>query len=359
MTLSVCLIVKDEEEVIGRCLDCVKEFADEIIVVDTGSTDGTVNEVKRFTDKVYFFKWRDDFSAARNFAFEKATCDFVMWLDADDLITAENIKKIIQLKDIVSEYDMVMMNYAASFDGDKPTFVYRRERIFRRDKNYKFSGAVHEAVTPNGRIYHSDAAIYHKKIKRGEPLRNLKIYQKQISSGEMLDGRQKFYYGRELLFNRMYREAIAVLEDFLNGEGWVVNKCEACLNLHRAYLEIGDETRAMSSLLRSLTFASPNAETCCILGDYFFGKNEYKSAAYWYENALKCTDSVDTGGFVNLDFCGFIPYIQLCVIYFRLGEREKAFAYNEAAGRIKPENENYLYNKNFFENIGIRGIIND
>ena len=89
MSLSVCLIVKDEEAVIARCLNCAAKFADEIIVVDTGSSDGTVAEVKKFTDEVYFYKWNDDFSAARNFSLEKAGCDFVMWLDADDVISDE------------------------------------------------------------------------------------------------------------------------------------------------------------------------------------------------------------------------------------------------------------------------------
>ena len=87
MKISVCLIVKDEEKVIERCLNCVTDFADEIIVVDTGSHDETKNMVKKFTDKVYDFIWNDDFSAARNYAFSKATCDYLFWVDADDVIT--------------------------------------------------------------------------------------------------------------------------------------------------------------------------------------------------------------------------------------------------------------------------------
>ena len=85
MTLSVCLIVKDEEEVLERCLSCLT-FADEIVVVDTGSRDDTRKIAARFTDKIYDFAWRDDFAAARNYAFSKATKDLVMWLDADDVI---------------------------------------------------------------------------------------------------------------------------------------------------------------------------------------------------------------------------------------------------------------------------------
>ncbi len=83
------MIVKNEEAVLARALKTAKIYADEIIVVDTGSTDKTVNVALSFTPNVFYFSWRDDFSAARNFAFEAATGDYVMWLDADDVIKSE------------------------------------------------------------------------------------------------------------------------------------------------------------------------------------------------------------------------------------------------------------------------------
>lgn len=359
MTLSVCLIVKDEQDVIGRCLNCVCKFADEIVVVDTGSTDGTVAEVKKFTDDVYFFQWCDDFSAARNFAFEKATCDLVMWLDADDVITDDNCEKLNDLKTNFGDYDMAVLPYAAAFDGDVPTFIYMRERIFKRALNFKFSGVVHEAITPQGKILYSDATVYHKKMKENKPLRNLSILQKQIASGIKLDERQKFYYGRELLFNKMYPESAAVMENFLDGDGWVVNKVEACLNLYAAYSALGDKSRALASLLRSMTFLPPCGQTCCILGEHFFNSGDYNSAVYWYKAALAADENEKSGGFINRDFNGFIPLMQLCVLYDKLGDYAKAYAYNERAGQIKPDNANYLNNKMYFEKLGIRGKIDD
>ena len=348
MSLSVCLIVKDEEEVIARCLSCVKKFADAIVVVDTGSSDGTVEEVKKFTDKIYFFKWVDDFSAARNFGIEKATCDYVMWLDADDIITDGNCRKIKQLV-YGADFDMAFLPYAAAVEGSEPTFVYYRERIFRRSKNYRFEGAVHEAVIPQGNIVYGDAVILHKKLKEGEPLRNLRILQKQIARGICLNEREKFYYGRELFYNGMHRESIAVLEDFLCGDGWIENKIEACLNLYRAYMAIGDEKQALNSVLRSFLYAPPRSEACCILGAHFFDKNSVNCAIYWYQSALSSKNDAKAGGFVNLDFSGFIPYIQLCVLYDRLGETEKANYFNEMAGSIRPDDERYLYNKKYFQ----------
>lgn len=354
MTLSVCLIVKDEEQVIERCLTCVSSFADEIIVADSGSADDTVDLARKFTEKVFNFKWQDDFSAARNFAIEKASCDYVMWLDADDVITDENCKKIINLLTGEPDFDVAFLPYAVAFDGDLPTFVYYRERIFRRSMNFRFKGAVHEAVEPCGRIIYSDAAIYHKKEKRPEILRNLRIFQKQIANGKCLDEREKFYYGRELLFNGMFRESITVLEDFLNGNGWIENKIEACINLYQAYMGVNDENNAISALLKSFIYAPPRSETCCILGEKFMRENNINSAIYWYQSAIVEQNEMKNGCFVNLEYSGFIPYMQLCVLYDRLGDYVRANACNEEAGKIKPHNPNYLSNKKYFSEI--RGI---
>lgn len=347
MSLSVCIIVKDEEAVIARCLNCAMKFADEIIVVDTGSADNTVEEAKKFTDEIYFFEWCDDFASARNFAFSKAGKDYVMWLDADDVITDENCEKIKSLVQ-TADFDMAFLPYAAAFDGEKPTFTYYRERIFKRAKNYKFSGAVHEAVAPEGKIIYSDAAVFHKKVKEGDPLRNLGIYQKMIASGERLDGRAKFYYGRELLFNNMRAEGIAVLENYLKGDGWSENKAQACLDLYDAYTAEGDTKNAIDSVLKSFLYTPPKSRACCILGGYFFEANDIYSAIYWYNTALNCKEDVKSGAFINCEFCGYIPLMQLCVIYDRLGDYQKASAYNEEAGKIKPDSREVILNRQYF-----------
>ena len=349
MTLSVCLIVKDEQEVIARCLDCALKFADEIIIVDTGSADGTVEECRKFTDKIYFYEWNDDFSAARNVAFGKAACEYVMWLDADDVVTESSCAKIREMIKGEPTFDMAFLPYAAAFDGDRATFVYYRERIMRRSMNFMFEGAVHEAVTPRGNIVYGDAEIQHRKVKESATMRNLHILQKMIARGICLNEREKFYYGRELLFNGMYCESIAVLEDFLKGDGWVENKIEACVNLCRAYLSLGKKDAAYAALLKSFIYAPPRCEACCILGGKFFEENDLLSAVFWYERALGCSYDNKSGGFVNYDFCAFIPCMQLCVLYDRLGDYEKANEFNERAGKIKPDDKNYLNNKKYFE----------
>lgn len=348
MTLSVCLIVRNEEEVIGRVLECASKFADQIVVVDSGSTDATLEIARRYTSDIHSFEWEEDFSAARNYAFSFAVSDYVMWLDADDVVTDENCERI---RGLVAEggFDMAYLLYAAAFDGDNPTFIYYRERIFRRSGNYKFSGAVHEAVAPRGKRVFSSACVEHRKIKPAEPMRNLRIYQKQIKDGKKLDARSLFYYGRELMYNNMYIEAIAVLRRFIEGDGWSENKIEACINLCRILLALGRDKEAVESLLYSFTFSPPRAEACCILGERFLNSGDYNSAIYWYTRALDGNDKPESGGFVNIDFCEFIPCMQLCMLYDKLGKTELALSYNERAGKAKPRNENYLKNKQYFK----------
>ena len=342
------MIVKDEEATLARCLNCILPFADEIIIVDTGSEDDTVKIARSYTDKIFFFKWCDDFSAARNFSFSKASCDFIMWLDADDIISKENAEKILRLKQN-DNFDVAMLKYAAAFDGETPSFLYYRERIFRRKLNLKWSGAVHEVIAPTGCIIYSDACIFHKKVKAGDPKRNLKIYQSRLSGGLIQDPREKFYYGRELYFNGLYLECVAVLTDFLKGGGWVENEVEACRTLYKAYCAINRKKEGIASLVYAFTLSYPRAEDCCALASYFEEKNDVPTAIYWYQRALSSEEKIENGGFVNVDFLKFIPAIRLCVLYDGLGEYKLAERYNEMAGEAKPNNESYLYNKKYFQ----------
>src|SRR5690625_2515683 len=103
ITISLCMIVKNEEKTIGRCLNSVHDLVDEIIIVDTGSKDQTKRLCRRFTDRLFDFKWVDNFSAARNFSFSHATQDFILWLDGDDVIGDHDRRKFERLKSMLTK----------------------------------------------------------------------------------------------------------------------------------------------------------------------------------------------------------------------------------------------------------------
>jgi len=97
-TLSVCIISKNEEEVIAQCLSSIGTLADEIIIVDTGSTDNTIAVCNQFPGNLHHFAWCDNFAEARNYSFGLARCDYILWLDADDVLKPEDLHKLEALK---------------------------------------------------------------------------------------------------------------------------------------------------------------------------------------------------------------------------------------------------------------------
>ena len=259
-TISLCMIVKDEEMHIARCLESVADLVDEIIVVDTGSSDRTVEIASQYTTNIYFYPWREDFSEARNYSFSKASMEFCMWMDADDILEETEKDKFLQLKQTLSsDVDMVMMKYNTAFDEDgKPSFSYFRERWIRNCSEYRWVGAVHEVISPSGNIVYSDIAVSHKKINAGDPDRNLKIYQKALAEGKTLEPRQQYYYGRELYYHKQYEEAVSVLEQFLlSEEGWIENKIEACAvcaNCRERNCAVKSENTSWSMVITILRF---------------------------------------------------------------------------------------------------------
>lgn len=351
-TISLCMIVRDEEKVLGRCLSCVEDIADEIIIVDTGSKDRTKEIASLYTDKIYDFEWIDDFSSARNFSFSKAEMDYIMWLDADDIIDRDNQKKLLELKSSLDlSTDIVMMKYNVAFDDDdNPTFSYYRERLMKRSRHFKWEGAIHEVITPSGNIKYSDIAIMHKKLEVNDPDRNLRIFQKLIKGGKTLDTRQKYYYARELYFHEKYADAIKVFDEFFEADDkWIENSINACLDISRCYMMLGNVNEALNSLFKSFLYDSPRAEICCEIGYIKMAEQKYREAIFWYELAAEKKCSIQNGGFSSVDCYGYIPYMQLCVCYDKLGNYQKASECNDKAGEIKPNDKNYLANKEYFQ----------
>lgn len=354
LTVSLCMIVKNEEDVIGRCLDSVKDIFDEIIVVDTGSTDRTKEIVRQYTDLLYEFEWIDDFSAARNYSFSKATKDYIMWLDADDIILPEDKKALLKLKQTLDPaVTLVMMKYNVAFDtAGNPTYSYYRERLFKRSMNYQWKDPVHEAITPHGNIIYRQIAISHKKLNQKDPQRNLRIYEKLLSQNVILSPRQQFYYARELYYQKRYEESIKTFTNFLDSDkGWVENCIDACKDLSECYAVIGKEKKAIHSLLRSMEYGPPRAEICCELGRRFMLKKDYSTAIFWYTQATSCKPNNTNGGFILPDCYNYLPYIQMCVCYDKLGDWKTAYMYNEKAAESKPEDKSVLINREYFKQL--------
>ncbi len=215
-----------------------------------------------------------------------------------------------------------------------------------------WKGKVHEVVETRGKVIYSDCGITHSKLRPSDPDRNLRIFEKMLEEGEVLDPRQQYYYGRELYYHGRYLEALEVFGKFFEeGRGWLENNIEACRQCAYCWYALNREDRALTALFSSFAYDVPRAEICCDIGRHFFDRQLWEQAAYWYSRALACERRDGRGGFVQPECYGFLPCIQLCVCYSRLGRQEEARAYNERAAIFQPDSPAVAYNRAYFESL--------
>ena len=352
ITISLCMIVKDEEAVLERCLRSVVCAMDEIIIVDTGSTDSTREIAEQFTDNVYDFPWQNDFALARNFAFSKATKNYCMWLDADDVMPEAELDKLIALKGtLLPEVDIVTMRYHTHFDAHGyPILTSMRERLIRRGHAGYWEGAVHECIPLTGRVQHEPIAVHHKKMGDSGD-RNLNIYREKLKRGEDFSPRETYYFAREWMDHGVHENALEWFAKFLNeGRGWVEDNIGACLGIAHCLKHLNRSDERKRFLMQSFLYDLPRAEILCeIAGDERDAGN-LSRAIYWYELALNASGR-QTFGFTHNDQYGYIPAIELCVCHAQLGNIEKAIEYNERAAAFKPDAEAVRHNRAYFEGL--------
>lgn len=353
ITISLCMIVKDEELTIARCLDSVMGIPDEIIIVDTGSTDRTKEIVHRYTNCIFDFEWTDDFAEARNFAFSKASMSYILWLDADDVLLEPDRNKFLILKNSLDPLiDVVSMPYLLDIDEYATVAMsLRRNRLVKRCKNFKWYGAVHEFLNVDGYIFNSEVCVTHKGTQ-DDPHRNLRIFEKQVVEGKSLSARDLFYLGNELLSHRLYYRAIVFYQKALLEEDlWVENKISVCERLAGIYHHLEDKDNELKYLFKSFKYDVPRAEFCCHLGNYFLNHGQYEKSVFWYSLATKLERSAENRGPVDHACWTWLPHIQLCLCYDRLAQYSLAYEHNEIARRYRPEDPQVLHNKKYLEGI--------
>ncbi|MDO8142609.1 MAG: tetratricopeptide repeat protein, partial [Candidatus Brocadiales bacterium] len=177
-SLSACMIVKNEEKFLAQCLKSIRDAVDEIIIVDTGSTDRTVEIAQSFGAKVYHHPWRNSFSEARNHSLNYATCDWILQIDADEALDQADIPllhKLIQ----TDSYNAVYVAIYSDLPGGQSKHYYTR--VFRRGKA-QFEGIVHNQLILEGNALPSEIRFYHY----GYNLSNDEMQKKYKRTGDLL-----------------------------------------------------------------------------------------------------------------------------------------------------------------------------
>lgn len=227
MTVSMALIVKNEEQTLGRCLASLAGAVDEIVVVDTGSTDATVAVAQRYTERIFHFPWRQDFAAARQFAFEQTTGDWAGWVDADDVVMgAAHIRALAasQPTDVGALY----WRYALDFDAaGQPQCQFWRERLVRNDGGWRWQGRIHEALLSDRpwRTARTDQVWVEHRTPPGRDAarlqRNIALLEAELTDqGAAPDPRLLFYLGRDYASAGRSEDALAAYRRYLAVGVW-------------------------------------------------------------------------------------------------------------------------------------------
>ena len=329
VTISLCMIVKNEEKILERCLDSVADLVDEIVIADTGSTDATKEIARRYTEKVYDFPWTDDFSAARNFVFSRATREYIYSADADEVLSPENRERFRLLKEtLLPEVEIVQMKYANQLQFNT---VYNydeeyRPKLFKRKRDFVWEAPIHETVRLEPVIYDSDIVITHLP-QESHAKRDLANFQKHWRQGYRLPKRLLGMYARELLIagdEEDFAQAAPVfLEAAADNERDGEEMAQSCCVAAKAARLAGDTVNFFKYTSKVIA-EEACSEICCEMGHFYEGLSDWEEAAIWYYNAVYETKPIlalQAGGRESLE--GLIR------CYEALGCAEQADIYRE------------------------------
>ena len=331
ITVSLCMIVKNEERILARCLDSLAGLMDEIIIVDTGSTDATKEIAARYTEQIYDFVWTGDFSEARNFAFSKAQMEYIYSADADEVLDEENRAAFLQLKEtLLPEIEIVQMYYANQLSHGT-IYNYDKElrpKLFKRNRTFRWQGAIHEQIGITPVIYDSEIQIRHLPEENHKD-RDLRAFAGLTAAGEPIDKRLHNIYAKELFIS-------GEAQDFLDARAFFKASCQdgnrgedelmeaACVAARAARLA-GDVADFFKYAMKAVA-SEGCSEICCELGAFYMEQQDYDEAVIWLYNAAYETESV-----LNIHCGGDLPLRGLAKCYQELGNEEQAAEYARLA----------------------------
>ena len=337
-TLSVCMIVKNEEPVLARCLEGAKRIADELIVVDTGSEDASMDIARRFTDKVYEHPWQNSFCEARNYSVSLADSDYVMWLDADEVIDEENAQRILRLKaELPEDVDAVFLIYDNG-NGVFGDYLFR-ERIVRR-RLARFTGDIHEFihVEPEWNcVFRRDIRTLHDKKHLNEPMRNMTMLERNRDRRGALTDMELAYYCRELLVQGQTEKVTETYRELRERGPKPQSLYHGLIFAVEAWKQLGAYEECAREIAAALETAEPTAYMLCQLGLCLEKLDRGAEAESAYRLAMQTPERPES---LCLQFSGYtdyFPVLRMTAICRRGGRIAEAKAWNAAARKACPQ----------------------
>lgn len=328
-TISLCMIVKNEEPRLRTCLDSLKGLMDEMIIVDTGSTDRTKQIALEYTDKVYDFTWTGNFSDARNYAFSLASMEYIYSADADEELDAENRERFRLLKEsLVPEVEIVQMYYANQLEHGT-VYNFDRElrpKLFRRMREFVWIEPIHETVRLEPVVFDSEIEIIHRP-GGSHAERDLEHFERLTEDGGCLSDRLFDFYARELYLCGDAQHLDRGIDFFARTceeEGADRDKMLRCCSILVRTGRVWHLPMLMLKYGLRATALESCSEVCCEMGMYFEEIGDLSEAVMWYFNAYRECSPV-----LQKDAGDVIPLKGLIRCYEKLQDVETALTYKK------------------------------
>jgi len=353
-TLSLCLIAKDASTTISESIKSIRELVDEIVVVDLGSKDQTARIAKENGAKVFNFRWNGDFSAARNFALAKIESDWIMVLEADEILvggTEENFATLFSLSQ--EKIPLYFFDLFSGINSKKPKefSYYQREARLFPNNGFQYRHSVKENIYhPNGSEDLACLTVRGMAIKKYIS-GGLKSYSQKtvpILKKELEKNPESFYYnyhlGKECLLHGFYAKALISYNKALESEDFKneVYLADICTDIIKIFYRLKDTSEALNECLRRQTLCSDNPDYWFTYGFIALQEGDLKCAE---SCLLKCLEKEPQADYliINIDNITWKPQLLLGYVYLRLKDFEKAKKHLQQALRYKSNEWRLLF----------------
>ena len=349
MSLSLCMIVKNEENTLSRCLESVKDIVDEIILVDTGSTDNTVEIAKSYGAKVFFYEWDNSFANARNYSLSKASKDWILIMDADDELVKEDKDKVALLINNKENKLNAYLGETLSYSGEIKNYnIYSNLniRFIRNGKGYKFIGDIHEQIKPGSedekkQVFFGlvDIRFYHYGylnetiIEKNKRKRNMDIIEKMLKENPN-NSFMLYNMGVEYSAKGEYSEALNYLNKaYKNFNPTAGFSSKLILKMISCNETLNNLDECLKLIEAGQKYYPECTEYEFYKANIFYKKKKYLSAI---EAAKKCI-SMGESPVLLREVSGvgtYKAYYLLGIIAYNIGDYEDAYDYLNTALKI-------------------------
>ena len=342
MELSVCIITRNERENLKRCLEALAPYPFEVVVVDTGSTDGTKELARGYTKAVYEFAWCDDFAKAKNYAVAKASHDMVLVLDSDEYVTALDLRQLEeQIRQHPGQVGRIL----------RKNFMYEKEeirsgieyinRLFDR-RHYRYEGCIHEQLLDRS-TGNADAATYDTGIridhsgyllnaeqKQKKAQRNIRLLERLLADGGE-DPYLLYQMGKSFYMAGQYAEAAGYFGRALEYE--LDERLEYVIDMVETYgyaLVNSGQAQAALGFEGLIDAFGGSSDFWFLMGFIYMNNGRFSDAVDAYEQAVRLKNARASGA------DGWLAYYNAGVICECLGQTQAAKTYYKKAGDYAP-----------------------